>query len=61
MKQHILSIGKALSKLEQSTINGGFGEECDPFLGTCTSDEQCQPVYNGFPAYCECGCCVTPM
>ncbi|MGH1387744.1 hypothetical protein [Kordia sp.] len=61
MKQQILSIGQALSKSEQRTIYGGFGEECEPLLGSCTSDEQCHPVHNGFRAYCEFGCCVTPI
>ncbi len=61
MKQHILNIGKVLTKAEQRIIHGGFGEECEPLLGSCTSDEQCHPVHNGFLAYCELGCCVTPI
>jgi len=61
MKQQILSIGKELSKVEQRKIQGGFGEECEPLLGSCTSDEQCHPVNNGFRAFCQFGCCVTPI
>ncbi len=60
MKQHILSIGKALTKAEQSTIHGGFGEECDPLSGTCTNDGDCYELHNRFPSSCIAGCCVTP-
>ena len=60
MKKHILSIGTVLTKVEQSSIHGGFGEECDPLLGSCTSNEQCHAVHNGLPATCQFGCCITP-
>lgn len=61
MIQHILNLGKVLTKTEQRYIYGSFGEECEPLLGTCTSDDQCHPVHNGLQAYCEFGCCVTPI
>ncbi|WP_298427751.1 hypothetical protein [uncultured Kordia sp.] len=61
MKQQILSIGKELTKSEQRTINGGFGEECERLLGACTIDADCHNVNFGFQAFCEFGCCVTPI
>jgi hypothetical protein len=60
MKQHILSIGKALTKVEQRTINGGFAEECDPVTGPCTHNGDCHPIHSGFPSICQFGCCITP-
>lgn len=60
MKQHILSIGKALSKAEQRSINGGFGEECDTHAGTCTNHGDCYNLIRNLPSFCQFGCCITP-
>jgi len=66
MKTTILKFGKALSKTEQKSINGGTGANCpDPFgqpfgaTQACTTDNDCHNVIFQAIANCSFGCCVT--
>jgi len=60
MKKQILNLGKALSKVEQTQINAGFGSTCSGTIsypvGTCT---QCvNKITPGGPVFCYNNCCV---
>lgn len=74
MKKSILNIGKALSKVEQKTVNGGDPNppgNCNSFPTfpnlspsghtntTCSSTADCPPnPIPGAPYMCDFGCCL---
>jgi len=61
MKKQILNVGKALSKAEQKSVNGGaWGGTCDGFeqyyVNTCR--ECVNTILPGAPVLCHGNCCT---
>ncbi|WP_442267175.1 hypothetical protein ACSIGC_05645 [Tenacibaculum sp. ZS6-P6] len=54
MKKSILNLGKALNKVEQKTINGGFGpiRYCKNIGGYCDPMHICESRGAGLPGVC---------